>query len=635
MVLYQSRMNAKRTARDRPVIWGKNGKLVSPLVLCIMPEVNVSYVEADIDGKNSGAIARARAAFLNSPQLTKPNDEEGTANADMTFCNVKMMESDDSSLSYRFDMVIVGWAEVLNRRHNRPQLAYIIEASYGSGNNVKKWITLRTQEDLEAIIQDVPVEYGGGVLESFSTPVRRPPTRMTSFRGAVSGSGRVEESPQLTSQKHLETLRRKVAFRTISARHQCAADQSVHLMSLRIQDLMMRDPGNEDIKSELSPRDRDEVNSDGEISIVGDGSPPLSVSTHSKTDSPSNTPRNVFLRALNTIQLLDSWFIQDSDAEKYLVVPANRRAPKRKKVAIVARALWDTHWREELIVLYPSYIAFYPPLAKKASWTLYLQELIGISHIHDDASPLPGYSVLRIETIGRIHYVAFSSKETCNEMAGSILEQFSGITFDVSMPSFGDMTDPRDRFVLKSGRWRPSGRRLILNSRKFSFDLNSSGISEIKPFGPDSGESYWAFSARLLRTVFQLDSNNSIKITPETLKSTSEQKSNDDAIEGKVDVSFESDADGLFPGRSVISLHYLVYTRLHALLCYREKIISFLDDTVRLKLIDLQNDIDLNSPEALCFFINIYHTLLIHARLVLSPPSTQVLISLQYIFPLG
>ena len=57
---------------------------------------------------------------------------------------------------------------------------------------------------------------------------------------------------------------------------------------------------------------------------------------------------------------------------------------------------------------------------------------------------------------------------------------------------------------------------------------------------------------------------------------------------------------------------------------FREKIISFLDDTVRLKLVDLQHDIDLNSPEALCFFINIYHTLLIHARLVLSPPSTQV-----------
>ena len=201
------------------------------------------------------------------------------------------------------------------------------------------------------------------------------------------------------------------------------------------------------------------------------------------------------------------------------------------------------------MVLYPSYIAFYSPLAKKASWTLYLQELIGISHVNEDASPLPGYAVLRIETIGRIHYISFSNKDACNEMAGSILEQFSGITFDVNMPSFGDMTDPRDRFVLKSGRWRPAGRRLILNSRKFSFDLNSSSVAEVKTFGPDSPETYWDFSARLLKTVFQLDSNNSIKITPETLKNTSERWSGDDPAVGKVDVSFESDADGLFPGR--------------------------------------------------------------------------------------
>lgn len=59
------------------------------------------------------------------------------------------------------------------------------------------------------------------------------------------------------------------------------------------------------------------------------------------------------------------------------------------------------------------------------------------------------------------------------------------------------------------------------------------------------------------------------------------------------------------------------------LIC-REKIISFLDETVRLKLINLQDDIDLSSVEAVCFFVNIYHTLLIHARLVLNPPSTQV-----------
>lgn len=43
---------------------------------------------------------------------------------------------------------------------------------------------------------------------------------------------------------------------------------------------------------------------------------------------------------------------------------------------------------------------------------------------------------------------------------------------------------------------------------------------------------------------------------------------------------------------------------------------------MRLKRVDLRL-LDLESSEALCFFVNIYHTLLMHARLVLSPPTQQ------------
>ena len=56
----------------------------------------------------------------------------------------------------------------------------------------------------------------------------------------------------------------------------------------------------------------------------------------------------------------------------------------------------------------------------------------------------------------------------------------------------------------------------------------------------------------------------------------------------------------------------------------RQKLIKFLDDTARLKLVD-PREFSLDSPEALCFFTNIYHTLLLHARLVLSPPGSQVM----------
>jgi hypothetical protein len=56
---------------------------------------------------------------------------------------------------------------------------------------------------------------------------------------------------------------------------------------------------------------------------------------------------------------------------------------------------------------------------------------------------------------------------------------------------------------------------------------------------------------------------------------------------------------------------------------FSERLISFLDDTGALKLVDLAK-IDYSSAEALCFFINVFHTLLLHARLVLGCPNEEV-----------
>jgi hypothetical protein len=52
----------------------------------------------------------------------------------------------------------------------------------------------------------------------------------------------------------------------------------------------------------------------------------------------------------------------------------------------------------------------------------------------------------------------------------------------------------------------------------------------------------------------------------------------------------------------------------------REQLMGFLDEVCALKSIDLSY-MDTKSPEALCFFVNIYYTLLVHARLVLKSPS--------------
>jgi hypothetical protein len=51
-----------------------------------------------------------------------------------------------------------------------------------------------------------------------------------------------------------------------------------------------------------------------------------------------------------------------------------------------------------------------------------------------------------------------------------------------------------------------------------------------------------------------------------------------------------------------------------------DKLTIFFDELVKLKTIDIKS-FDLKSPETICFFINIYHTLYMHARLVIGTPS--------------
>lgn len=50
---------------------------------------------------------------------------------------------------------------------------------------------------------------------------------------------------------------------------------------------------------------------------------------------------------------------------------------------------------------------------------------------------------------------------------------------------------------------------------------------------------------------------------------------------------------------------------------------KFMDDTAALRTVDLSK-IKPDSAEGLCFFLNIYHTLLVHARAVLGAPTKTV-----------
>ena len=55
----------------------------------------------------------------------------------------------------------------------------------------------------------------------------------------------------------------------------------------------------------------------------------------------------------------------------------------------------------------------------------------------------------------------------------------------------------------------------------------------------------------------------------------------------------------------------------------RDDLVAFFDDTCRLADVDLTTSRDF-PVHALCFFLNIYHTLLIHGRLLFGAPDEQV-----------
>jgi hypothetical protein len=179
------------------------------------------------------------------------------------------------------------------------------------------------------------------------------------------------------------------------------------------------------------------------------------------------------------------------------------------RTVVVARALWDCHWREEFVQLHSTFVSFFPlvsadPLlspagkstrrkrrespAKSAATargmapsgpaclTVLLVDITHISLMDEAFSKFPGYHILMLESLGRVTYIAFNSLNQAESFAGYVLELKSeaviveGSEGDISAVEGTALGDPRDSFVLRSGRWRPQS-RMVLNSRRFQFDI--------------------------------------------------------------------------------------------------------------------------------------------------------------------
>lgn len=113
---------------------------------------------------------------------------------------------------------------------------------------------------------------------------------------------------------------------------------------------------------------------------------------------------------------------------------------------LVARCLWESHWREEWCGVYEKGVVFYAPLTDRPCLELPFLDIMSVRLLEDDVvCPLSGYPVLVVETAWLCHYCAFSNDEVRQEfykmIDGLLLEHEA-----VSAASFRDNELAEARF---------------------------------------------------------------------------------------------------------------------------------------------------------------------------------------------
>ena len=268
---------------------------------------------------------------------------------------------------------------------------------------------------------------------------------------------------------------------------------------------------------------------------------------------------------------LQSWFLR-GDSIELGIAPAKTNDNVLADV-VVARCMWESHWREEWCALYPSRIEFYAPFTKKPSNALSLDDVQSVRHIQPEgsANPLPGFPIIVIETVCRCHYLAFlddaSRKDFDTAIKVAVFNSKSGDRkSDISSAYLWQSLSSHDVVSSGRGKWatvsssKKRKHRIVLNRRRMIFDVDPfiSGMQDEDTDGEGVGNATTFVESLLLKACsFSLESL---------------EKSPKDFID-------------------------------------------FLDATSRLMAIPLEK-LDLTGKEAFCFFLNLYHCLLQHSLLL-------------------
>ncbi|KAL3903743.1 MAG: hypothetical protein SGILL_010330, partial [Bacillariaceae sp.] len=239
--------------------------------------------------------------------------------------------------------------------------------------------------------------------------------------------------------------------------------------------------------------------------------------------------------------------------------------------SIVARSLWESHWREEWCGMYESCVSFYAPLSNSPCLEIAYMDITNVRPLEsDNKSPLPGFPMLVLETAWLCHYIAFRDEEA-RDTFGEKLETVvaSHVRLVEETASLEQSALRKARFwqgfqtlsesTLSSGhgKWAKlrskdkSIQRIVLNGRRMAFDCRTTLLEDVSRCGE--------FVQDLLTKVLSF-SLESLEQEPEAF-------------------------------------------------------IEFLDLTSQLRFLPL-DEIDLAGKYAFCIFVNLYHCLLQQALLL-------------------
>lgn len=260
---------------------------------------------------------------------------------------------------------------------------------------------------------------------------------------------------------------------------------------------------------------------------------------------------------------LDSWFLHGGATELGVVPISNDFIVE----CIVARCLWESHWREEWCAVYANNLVIYEPLSTAPCLELSFEDIECIRTLDESAChPLPGFPILVVETAWLCHYLAFNSEELLNEFYLKLEEAQAKFTEGLAQSTTlrnqelwqarfwqGFQNSVESSISSSRRKWAevPSGNKMkprtIFNNRRMIFDLDPAVL-----VGPDFVESLLKMS-----TSFTLES---LKGNPKAF-------------------------------------------------------VTFLDSVSYLRMMQL-SQIGRDGPEAFCMFVNLYHCLLQHALLL-------------------